>query len=635
MKKPRIYMFAEPLIALMVLVFALMTPAYATERLAVLELTGDAAPDEVMYQLSDSLRAGALEALAGSDIDVMTRESIAAILGDMGLDVACIEGQCEVETARNLRAAYVVSGGIVSIEGTLLLSVKLHDAGSGSLLGTDRLRARGGVLDFIDQAQEVGYRLVVDGLGLTPSGRGAIGSGPVTGTEGRIGGGGGLDLGSSSNVAIVTFESEPAGAVVLVDNQLVCPSTPCTRDVRPGAHRVTMQAERYHSSEERVSVSGDDTVSMTLSPAFGLLSVVTTPRGLPIKVNGEAVGANVQAIELSAGTYEVVVESDCYGLAGERIVLNEGDNRSVTISPPLREAGLDLRLSDESGNTLRGRVFADDTEIGRAPGRMAVPVCHEELRVEADGGLGWRGELELVENEVRSHELTLEAGGAAGGGPAGITWVRIPSGTFQMGSTSGESDERPVHSVTLDAFEMSATEVTVAQYRLCVDAGVCRAPDGNYNFSSQYDNHPVTKVSWTDATTFATWAGGSLPTEAQWEYAALGGQSYTYAGSNSATNVGWVSANSGSRTHEVAQLRANGYGLYDMTGNVAEWVSDFYSNNYYSQSPRSNPENTSNASYLVFRGGSWRHGASRARVASRGGSTPSGRYGSIGFRLAR
>jgi formylglycine-generating enzyme required for sulfatase activity len=209
-------------------------------------------------------------------------------------------------------------------------------------------------------------------------------------------------------------------------------------------------------------------------------------------------------------------------------------------------------------------------------------------------------------------------------------------GTFQMGSTSGGSDERPVHSVTLDAFEMSATEVTVAQYRVCVDAGVCRAPKDNYNFSSDYNDHPVTNVSWEDANTFATWAGGSLPTEAEWEYAALGGQSYTYAGSNTVTDVGWINANSsGRRTHEVAQLRANGYGLYDMTGNVFEWVSDWYDSDYYSSSPSSNPENTSNASYRVTRGGSWVSDASNARVAFRYWFTPSIRNYSMGFRLSR
>ena len=149
------------------LVVSFLSIASATERLAVLELSGDAAPKEIMHQLSDSLRAGALNALAGTEIGVMTRESIAAILSDMGLDSACVEGQCEVETARNLRAAYVVSGGLINVEGTLLLSLKLHDARSGSLLNTARERSNGSVLDLIDQAQEVGYRLVVKGLGLS------------------------------------------------------------------------------------------------------------------------------------------------------------------------------------------------------------------------------------------------------------------------------------------------------------------------------------------------------------------------------------------------------------------------------------------------------------------------------------
>ena len=111
------------------LVVSCLSIASATERLAVLELSGDAAPTTVMQQLSDKLRAGALEAIraGGSELEIMTRESMAAILGDMGLDVACIEGQCEVETARNLRAAYVVSGSMIKLEGEYILTVKLHD----------------------------------------------------------------------------------------------------------------------------------------------------------------------------------------------------------------------------------------------------------------------------------------------------------------------------------------------------------------------------------------------------------------------------------------------------------------------------------------------------------------------------
>jgi formylglycine-generating enzyme len=608
----------------------LSTPAYATERIAVLELTSDAAPESVLLTITDSVRSGTRDVLSGDEYIVMTRQNMITVLGDNGIDASCVEGQCELDLARAMQANLVVTGRLIRVEGQYHLNLNIYNVGNGDLLKAEDVWADS-TRELIDVSALTARILVQEALGLSAGATGAV----ATGTEGRLTRGGGLDLGSSSSVAIVTFESEPAGAVVLVDNQLICPSTPCTRDVSPGAHRVTMQAERYHSSEERVSVSGDDTVSMTLSPAFGLLSVVTTPRGLPVKVNGDAVGDNVQAVELAAGTYDVVVETDCYAYEGQRIVLNEGDNRSVTIAPPLREAGLDLRLSDESGNTLRGRVFADDTEIGRAPGRMAVPVCHEELRVEADGGLGWRGELELVENEVRSHELTLEARGAAGGGPAGITWVRIPSGTFQMGSTSGDADERPVHDVFLDDFEISRTEITIGQYRACVDAGVCRAPGLDCQFDTLHDEYPVACVSWSDALLFADWAGARLPTEAEWEYAAGAGEGFRYSGSNNELSVGWVARNSGLSSHPVGQLSQNGRGLFDMTGNVWEWVNDWYFEEYYRRSSGSNPQGNPNGTRRVVRGGGWESEDSYARVANRVGLSPNTQLDYLGFRIAR
>ena len=149
------------------LLTAFLTLASATERLAVLELSGEAAPVAVMQQLSDKLRAGALEAIrtADSELEIMTRESMAAILGDMGLDTACVEGQCEVETARNLRAAYVVSGNLIQLEGEYILTVKLHESASGSLLGADETESAS-LRDLRQGAQDTGYRLLVNGLGL-------------------------------------------------------------------------------------------------------------------------------------------------------------------------------------------------------------------------------------------------------------------------------------------------------------------------------------------------------------------------------------------------------------------------------------------------------------------------------------
>jgi formylglycine-generating enzyme required for sulfatase activity len=258
----------------------------------------------------------------------------------------------------------------------------------------------------------------------------------------------------------------------------------------------------------------------------------------------------------------------------------------------------------------------------------------EKYNMRSDDPSPWR-KLFQVTAKVAVFAVLVWSLPSLAGKNGEITWVSIPAGTFQMGSNSGDSDELPVHGVTLSAFEMSAIEVTVAQYRICVDAGECRAPQGNYNFSSNYDEHPVVNVTWDDARTFAAWAGGRLPTEAEWEYAARGGAGYTYAGSNTPANVGWVRGNSGGRSHEAAGLPANGYGLYDMSGNVFEWVSDWYATDYYSRSPSSNPENRASASDRVIRSGSWGGAESNARVASRYNLAHNASSTRVGFRIAR
>ncbi len=183
-------------------------------------------------------------------------------------------------------------------------------------------------------------------------------------------------------------------------------------------------------------------------------------------------------------------------------------------------------------------------------------------------------------------------------------------------------------------FKMSETEVTIGQYLAFCKATNSHYPEwleqgSEYNIHTGTDDHykkagmsesntnyPITGVSATDADAFCRWMGGSLPTEQEWEYAAKGGQSYEYAGSNNIDEVAWYDGNSGSKAHPVKQKRANGYGLYDMSGNVWEWTS------------------STEGSYRVLRGGSWDLNAARCRVANRGHGTPSNRDFNFGFRLA-
>lgn len=217
--------------------------------------------------------------------------------------------------------------------------------------------------------------------------------------------------------------------------------------------------------------------------------------------------------------------------------------------------------------------------------------------------------------------------------------VLVKGGTFQMGATSEQqgnaSDERPVHSVTLSDYYIGETEVTQALWQ----AVMGNNPSG-FTGNSQ---RPVEKVSWNDCRTFIsrlnekTGMNFRLPTEAEWEYAARGGNRSNgtqYSGSSNISNVAWYTSNSGSTTHPVKSKSPNELGLYDMSGNVWEWCNDWYSSDYYSNSPSNNPKGPSSGSHRVLRGGSWDINAGRCRVAFRGVDNPGHRYGSFGLRLA-
>ncbi len=218
--------------------------------------------------------------------------------------------------------------------------------------------------------------------------------------------------------------------------------------------------------------------------------------------------------------------------------------------------------------------------------------------------------------------------------------VGVEGGTFTMGATAEQGsdaldNEKPAHEVTLSSFSIGETEVTQALWQAVMGS--------NPSYFSGDLNRPVEKVSWNDCQTFITklneMTGKTfrLPTEAEWEYAARGGnlsQGYKYAGSNTIDDVAWYTSNSGSTTHPVGIMAPNELGLYDMSGNVWEWCQDRYSSSYYSSSPSTNPTGPATGSGRVFRGGSWYDDASFCRVSDRSGSYPSPTASFFGLRLA-
>ena len=232
-------------------------------------------------------------------------------------------------------------------------------------------------------------------------------------------------------------------------------------------------------------------------------------------------------------------------------------------------------------------------------------------------------------------------------GRDGAEMVLIPAGEFQMGSNDGEDDENPAHTVYVDGFYMDKYEVTVGQYKQFIRATGHRALPNYVSKYSPTDKHPVVGVSWHDAMAYAQWAGKRLPTEAEWEKAARGGLvGKTYPWGNAIDSNKANYGDNVGKTTAVGKYPPNGYGLYDMAGNVREWCLDEYNKGFYKSSPSRNPISGDSISYVinnftnvnssrVLRGGSWRDSPKTLRVANRGRGSPTSAYFRNGFRCAR
>ena len=213
-----------------------------------------------------------------------------------------------------------------------------------------------------------------------------------------------------------------------------------------------------------------------------------------------------------------------------------------------------------------------------------------------------------------------------------FTMVGVAGGTFQMGSNDGDGNEKPVHNVTLSSYYIGQTEVTQKLWTAVM---------GSNPSIWKGDNLPVEMVSWNDCQNFITKLNAltgekfRLPTEAEWEFAAKGGnksKGYRYNGSNTIGDVAWYDGNSGNKTHAVGTKAPNELGIYDMTGNVNEWCQDWYGS--YSSSAQTNPAGPASGSYRVSRGGSWFNDATRCPTAYRGNPAPRSTAANLGFRLA-
>jgi len=226
----------------------------------------------------------------------------------------------------------------------------------------------------------------------------------------------------------------------------------------------------------------------------------------------------------------------------------------------------------------------------------------------------------------------------------GMVQVYVPAGEFLMGSENGNADEKPQHTVDLDAYWIDKTEVTNGMYAQCDAAGSCTHPANtssstrsSYYGDSQYNDYPVIYVDWNQANAYCRWAGRRLPTEAEWEKAARGTDGRTYSWGEQTPTCSLV--NYGSCEGDTTAVGsypggASVYGALDMAGNVWEWASDWYSGTYYANSPSENPQGPGSGKYRVLRGGSWFYFSRFLRSSVRFSHFPDFMFNFWGFRCA-
>ena len=416
---------------------------------------------------------------------------------------------------------------------------------------------------------------------------------------------------------------------------------------------------------------------------IAMLNVTSTPSGATVYLNGIVIGKTpLRGYQIETGVRRVKKVEIQLTLSGYRnhvrkVTLKGGQNVPLTIRLSKLEVPkpLPTLATLQVTSTPNGAsVYLDGVTVGKTPlrGFEVDTGTKREKRVEIGIELpGYKSQVRgvtLKGGQEVPWEVHLEkqARPKPAAMPASTEMVLIPAGDFQMGSDDSQAynDEKPVHTVYVDAFYINKYEVTNAQFKAFVDANPqwlrdnipLKYGDGSYlwhwsgnSYPSWKGNHPVVYVSWYAAMAYANWAGKRLPTEAEWEKAARGGlveKKYPWGNAINTSQAANYNRDVGNTT-PVGMYAPNGYGLYDMTGNVWEWCLDAYEMDFYARSPRRNPlagemnmtEVMTNYQYVttdrVLRGGGWTSTARGLRVAFRIGGRPMSTSDASGFRCAR
>ena len=440
--------------------------------------------------------------------------------------------------------------------------------------------------------------------------------------------------------AALQIETIPEGATVYLEGVKLGES-PVAAFYKPGTYSIRITKEGYVSIEnQNLEVALPQTrKSYTLEENVGYLTVNTNP-GAMVYFNDKII-TNSKNVKLAPQLIKIKVTMPKAETLEQQVALKRNDKLVLEMFPDVQTGNLQVAVTPFDAKV---EITGDAGEKYSAEGMKIfedIPVGTYTIKVTAAGYTAATETATVKQAETNKKTInlvkpttSLTGGGGTTPSSDGIEMVFVKGGTFTMGSNDGESDEKPTHQVTVSDFYIGKYEVTQKQWYDVMGS--------NPSKFSGCDNCPVEQVSWNDVQKFIkklnqkTGKNYRLPTEAEWEYASGGGSSHQkWAGTNSESNresYAWYMSNSGSKTHPIGTKNPNLLGIYDMSGNVLEWCSDWFG--LYSSSSQTNPLGTSSGSDRVLRGGSWFSHAAFCRVSYRYGSNPDYRNYYYGFRLA-
>lgn len=372
--------------------------ALPDQLLAVLELHNKlSAADKARLDsgyLTNQVRTAALELPVHPK--VITRENITDILTAQGKSLEECQGECETDTGRRLGADLVISGELLKFGDSYKLTLLMHETQHAQLVSTAQVSAKSA--EELDQGIRAAVLKLFAPL-LSPT---------QTHTEGKIVAQGGAV--AAGAMVVAKFDSEPQGAIVMLDGQLLCQSTPCQKSVTAGPHLVAVQKENYKALSETRTLGEGAALSFKLAPTFAVVTIVTKPAELALSVDGKSVKA--QRLELPAGAHKIVLDEPCFLPDGEALDLNEGDTRALTIEARARTAPVTVTAVDTSGNDTSAEASIDGKALGKVPGVLAVPICTKKLGVKGQAG-GAVLKLDLKEGVAQTQVAHLAPGGGS------------------------------------------------------------------------------------------------------------------------------------------------------------------------------------------------------------------------------